>query len=609
MQNEWNINNKNSNKRMKRNNYIHRIALAAGIAVLAACTADNDTLTGDTDRTDNPAAQNGEIRFEITFAPATRVSTSPDALFLSTWEDGDEIGIFAYEADTILDASIISNAKLTYSSANGGTWTPDQPLYWPPGAGIKLAFAAYHPYDPAATNPVAIAFSVATDQNATTTTATRPAFNRSHLLSARADNSGRGYTRGDAVPLAFAHALAMIEVKVGDNMPAVSTVSLDGCVTDAVLDLADGTTTLTPAGATPRRITMYACPAAPDASPATYAYRALVPAQTVAAGTALFRFQSDALGQQHQSPRLAADLTLVQGRAETFNFSAPSLTLTLAAGSDLARQLADTDLAAVTRLTLLGEMTQDDFYFIRDRMPNLTRLDLGGATVTGSINLSNGIDPVQGNAIPYRAFYEKTSLKEFVFPRGITAIGNEAFTSSGLTGSLTIPGSVRTIDNDAFRDCTGLTGTLTISQGVEKIGSAAFEGCSGFTGSLTIPGSVRTIGSFAFKDCSGFNGTLTISQGVQSIGGSAFWNCSGFTGLTIPASITEIGDVAFGLNLALQSITCRITDLGAVQFGENGIFEAVNPGIPVHVPEGQVDTYRGHPAWSQFENIEAIPTP
>ena len=175
----------------------------------------------------------------------------------------------------------------------------------------------------------------------------------------------------------------------------------------------------------------------------------------------------------------------------------------------------------------------------------------------------------------------------------MTTIGNSAFSGcSGFTGSLTIPNSVTSIGNGAFFGCSGFTGSLTIGNSVTTIGSSAFSGCSGFTGSLTIPSSVTSIGNSAFSNCSGytemfynatncadadsysspfkgcsgtlvignnveripsymfssggFTGSLTIPNSVTSIGNGAFYYCSGLTGsLTIPNSVTSIGYTAF----------------------------------------------------------------
>ena len=72
--------------------------------------------------------------------------------------------------------------------------------------------------------------------------------------------------------------------------------------------------------------------------------------------------------------------------------------------------------------------------------------------------------------------------------------------------------------------------------------------------SLTLPSSVTSIGEFAFSYCSGLT-SLTIPSGVTSIGMSAFEYCSSLTSLTLPSSVTRIGDYAFYNCSGLTSLT------------------------------------------------------
>ena len=67
--------------------------------------------------------------------------------------------------------------------------------------------------------------------------------------------------------------------------------------------------------------------------------------------------------------------------------------------------------------------------------------------------------------------------------------------------------------------------------------------CSGLT-SITIPNSVTAIGDFAFYECSSLT-SVTIGNSVTSIGNSAFSGCSGLTSVTIGNSVTSIGSNAF----------------------------------------------------------------
>jgi hypothetical protein len=62
--------------------------------------------------------------------------------------------------------------------------------------------------------------------------------------------------------------------------------------------------------------------------------------------------------------------------------------------------------------------------------------------------------------------------------------------------------------------------------------------------SITIPNSVTSIGNMAFADCTGLT-SITIPNSVTSIGARAFEGCTGLTSITIPNSVTSIGSSAF----------------------------------------------------------------
>ncbi len=94
--------------------------------------------------------------------------------------------------------------------------------------------------------------------------------------------------------------------------------------------------------------------------------------------------------------------------------------------------------------------------------------------------------------------------------------------------------------------------------------------CTGFTGSLTIPNSVTEIGDHAFHKCNGFNGSLTIGNSVTNIGEHAFSFCRGFTGpLTIGNSVTNIGNYTFKYCTTLMgslTIPNSVTKIGKSAF-------------------------------------------
>jgi hypothetical protein len=72
--------------------------------------------------------------------------------------------------------------------------------------------------------------------------------------------------------------------------------------------------------------------------------------------------------------------------------------------------------------------------------------------------------------------------------------------------------------------------------------------------SITIPNSVTSIGDKAFQDCSGLT-SVTIGNSVTSIGKSAFSGCTGLTSISIPGSVTSIEKDAFAYCTNLKYIT------------------------------------------------------
>jgi hypothetical protein len=95
---------------------------------------------------------------------------------------------------------------------------------------------------------------------------------------------------------------------------------------------------------------------------------------------------------------------------------------------------------------------------------------------------------------------------------------------------------------------TGSGGEVVIpstlnGKGVTSIGDRAFTKCTDVT-SVTIPDSVTNIGIKAFARCSKLN-NVTLSKSVSHIDTGAFWACSGLTSVTIPDSVTRIGTWTF----------------------------------------------------------------
>ena len=87
---------------------------------------------------------------------------------------------------------------------------------------------------------------------------------------------------------------------------------------------------------------------------------------------------------------------------------------------------------------------------------------------------------------------------------------------------------------------------------VASLGSNCFSG-SGLT-SITIPSSVTSLGEACFSLCSGLT-SITIPSSVTSLGDLCFFGCSSLTSITIPSSVTSLGVACFSACVSLTSIT------------------------------------------------------
>ena len=132
---------------------------------------------------------------------------------------------------------------------------------------------------------------------------------------------------------------------------------------------------------------------------------------------------------------------------------------------------------------------------------------------------------------------------------GTKSIGSSVFMNSGVTG-VTLPGSLRTIGENAFYR-TPLE-AIKLPEGLETIETAAFGECAQLP-ELSLPDSVTFVGERAFAGCEEL-ASVTLSSGLTTIVDGLFNGCGALTEIEIPEGVVSIGSRAFG-NASLQRVT------------------------------------------------------
>ena len=146
------------------------------------------------------------------------------------------------------------------------------------------------------------------------------------------------------------------------------------------------------------------------------------------------------------------------------------------------------------------------------------------------------------------------SVTEVVIPselNGYTIVGikDSVFQNNTSLMSVTIPDTVKKIDNQAFYGCVNLE-KVELPSEMTRIGNYAFSGCVNLT-EVNIPETLDYLGSYAFKDTK--IKSAVISKDIKQVGGNIFEGCTELKTIEWnyqPAeeSYTVIDDVATAYN-------------------------------------------------------------
>ena len=157
-------------------------------------------------------------------------------------------------------------------------------------------------------------------------------------------------------------------------------------------------------------------------------------------------------------------------------------------------------------------------------------------------------------------------LQSIVLPKGITTIGDDAFSYNTSLTSIKIPNTVTTIGKRAFRGCTNLT-SIEIPDSVTYIGEHCFYDCNKLQ-KIKLSKKIQTINPYLLYGCSSLT-EIKIPEGVKSIGYAAFSYCNKLTTITLPASLTSLSGAA--LNGLSRLTEVKVADGNNSFKFENGI--------------------------------------
>lgn len=261
----------------------------------------------------------------------------------------------------------------------------------------------------------------------------------------------------------------------------------------------------------------------------------------------------------------------------------------------------------------------------------LTDIDLSGAQIAeGGKAYAEG-HFTQTNVVGKAMLASCEKLKRIVLPLQTTKIEADAFRNCSSLHTIEVPTLVESIETSA--GCTALA-EINVQAGNSHYSSKdgvllSGDGKSilwfpmGKEGEYTLPSTVTTVGDYAFRNCR--IETFHFADGLTSIGKYAFYNSS-VKEVSLPSTVKQIPTGLFQKCADLTTVHlgkntellgdyvfdgCPITNLyisaPTPPYCSNNTFASSGNNIfstcRVHVPKNRRIYYRGDVIWAQFKRI------
>ncbi|MDR3174024.1 MAG: leucine-rich repeat domain-containing protein [Treponema sp.] len=223
--------------------------------------------------------------------------------------------------------------------------------------------------------------------------------------------------------------------------------------------------------------------------------------------------------------------------------------------------------------------------------------------------------------------FERANIRAVVIPEGVTMLGSRVFNDCYSLRSVTLPRSLLKIGEEAFFQCR--IDSIYLPAELINIGDRAFAGCRNLT-AIQVDGANRV---FAERDGVLFNKTFTrlirypegkpgssytVPEGVTVIGEGAFYRTN-LESVTLPGSLTSIGDEAFswsynissinlpaGLNSIGHSVFFWCRDFSAVRVDGANRFFAERDGVLFNKTFTELIVYPGGRTGSNYNVPEGV---
>lgn len=150
--------------------------------------------------------------------------------------------------------------------------------------------------------------------------------------------------------------------------------------------------------------------------------------------------------------------------------------------------------------------------------------------------------------IPAYILNASKSVEEISIPQTVTTIGEDAFKKLEQLQSVELPKQLKVIGIGAFEECSVLN-SITFPKTLTTIGSNSFKKCNRLT-EVTIPKSVTKVqtdlfDNSPFVECENLNKVI-FEEGMQEIPAYILQNASDVKAVDIPISVTKVQNKAFG---------------------------------------------------------------